>query len=136
MSEFEKLEYLSAYFPYSDYQVFLQVVKTWIDQGGDIICLSRYLLDEIRNNEDYLSKSEALSKRKYYEIGVLWALCLAILLLVRFCLKDFYLKLKGQLVFIISIAVLMAFVLFSIVLVIRKGSKAVLRRYLKNEKVI
>ena len=84
MSDNEKLNYLSTYFIFNVYQLFLQILAVWQDEGGDIIAMSKYLTSEIRNNEEYLSKCETLTKRKYFEIGVLWMLCLAILIFLRF----------------------------------------------------
>ena len=117
------------------YQLFLQILAVWQDEGGDIIAMSKYLTSEIRNNEEYLSKCETLTKRKYFEIGVLWMLCLAILIFLRFALKDFYTKIKGQLVFIISITLLAIFILFSIYLLVRKATSVAIKGDNKNEKV-
>ena len=135
MSDNEKLNYLSTYFTFNVYQLFLQILAVWQDEGGDIIAMSKYLTSEIRNNEEYLSKCETLTKRKYFEIGVLWMLCLAILIFLRFALKDFYTKIKGQLVFIISITLLAIFILFSIYLLVRKATSVAITGDNKNEKV-
>ena len=135
MSDNEKLNYLSTYFIFNVYQLFLQILAVWQDEGGDIIAMSKYLTSEIRNNEEYLSKCETLTKRKYFEIGVLWMLCLAILIFLRFALKDFYTKIKGQLVFIISITLLALFILFSIYLLVRKATTVAIKGDNKNEKV-
>ena len=135
MSDDEKLNYLSTYFTFNVYQLFLQILTVWQDEGGDIIVMSKYLTTEIRNNEEYLSKCETLTKRKYVEIGVLWMLCLAILIFLRFALKDFYSKIKGQLVFIISISLLAVFILFSIYLLIKKATTVAIKGDNKNEKV-
>ena len=123
LNDKEKLDYLSSYFNFYDYQLFLQILNLWEDQGGDIIAMSKYLTQELRNNEEYLSKCEVASKRKYFEIAILWMLSLAILVFLRFALKDFYMKVKTLLVFIISVVVLNVFILFSIYLLIRKGTK-------------
>lgn len=136
MSEIEKLEYLSTYFYFYDYQLFLQIISLWEEQGGDIIAMSKYLTGEIRNNEEYITKCETLSKRKYVEIGVLWLLSLSILVFLRFALKDFYNKIKGQLLFIVSISIIMLFILFSIYLLIKKGTLLAIKGYQNNEKDI
>lgn len=136
MSDNEKLNYLSTYFTFNVYQLFLQILTVWEEEGGDIIAMSKYLTGEIRNNEEYISKCESLSKRKYFEIGALWILCLAILIFLRFALKDFYNKIKSQLVFIISITALAIFILFSIYLLIKKATDVAIKGDNKNEKNI
>ena len=136
ITEREKLYYLSTYFTFYDYQLFLQILSLWEDQGGDIIEMSKYLTSEIRNNEEYIGKCEVLAKRKYFEIGLLWILSLAILVFLRFALKDFYLKIKHQLLFVISVTAIMLFILFSIYLLIKKGTLLAIKGYQNNEKVI
>ena len=136
MTDTQRLDYLSSYFTFYDYHLFLQIVNLWEDQGGDIIAMSKYLTMELRNNEEYLSKCETLTRRKYFEIGVLWMLSLAILIFLRFALKDFYLKVKTQLVFIISVVALNLFILFSIYLLINKGTHIAIKRTQNNEKDI
>ena len=136
MDENAKLDYLSSYFCFYDYQLFLQIINLWQEQGGDIIAMSKYLTQELRNNEEYLSKCETSSRRKYFEIGVLWMLSLAILIFLRFALKDFYLKVKTQLVFIIAVVVLNLFILFSIYLLIKKGTTLAIKGEQTDEKDI
>ena len=135
-SEHDRLDYLSTYFTFYDYQLFLQIIFLWEEQGGDIIAMSKYLTSEIRNNEEYISKCEVLNKRKYVEIAILWTLSLAILVFLRFALKDFYTKIKTQLLFIISVTVIELFILFSIYLLIKKGTLLAIKGYQNNEKII
>ena len=136
MSDNEKLNYLASYFNFYDYHLFLQVVFLYEEQGGDIIAMSKYLSNETRNNEEYISKCETLTKRKYFEIGVLWMLSIAILVFLRFALKDFYLKIKTQLLFIISVVVIELFIIFSIYLLVRKGTLLAIKGYQNDEKNI
>ena len=84
ISENEKLEYLTSYFSFHDYQLFLQIVLLWEDQGGDITTMSKYLSNDLRANEEYLTKVEGITKRKYFEIGVLWVITIAIVIFLRF----------------------------------------------------
>lgn len=135
MSENEKLEYLSSYFEYYDYSLFLQIIFIWQEEGGDIIAMSKYLISNIRHNEEYLSKTETISKRKYVEIGILWSISLLILLILRFALNDFYNRVKGQLMYIISISLVLAFALFTIIMLVQKGTALALKGSSNNEKV-
>lgn len=134
MSENEKLSYLSSYFEFHDYQLFLQIVFLWEEQGGDIFKMSKYLMSDIRNNEEYLTTTASLAKRKYVEVGVLWALTFAIIIFLRFSLKDFYDKVKGQLLFLIAITAIIAFSLVSIYLLIRSGTSNHLKGNVVHEK--
>lgn len=134
MSENEKLSYLTTYFDFYDYQLFLQILFLWEEQGGDIFKMSKYLLNDIRNNEEYLSTTESLATRKYVEVGILWALTFAIIIFLRFSLKDFYDKVKGQLLFLISITAIIAFSLISIYLLIRSGTNNNLKGNANHEK--
>lgn len=137
MNDHEKLSYLGgSYFPFYLYQLFLQIVSIYEEQGGDILEMSKYLLTELRHSEEYVTKVSGLGKRKYVEIGVLWLICGAILAFMRFALKDFYSKLKNQLVFIIAIAVFLLFVLLSIYMLIKRGTNIELKGYKKDEKII
>ena len=136
MSDKEKLEYLSTYFDFVDYHVFLQIVSSWEDNDGDVLTLNKYLTSNLKSNDDCLTKFDELNKKKYYETAVLWVLSFSILLFVKFCLKDFYSQIKGKLSFIISYVVLCLFALFSIFLLVYKSTRFMVRRYQNNEKVI
>ena len=81
-----------------------------------------------------MSTTESLAKRKYIEVGVLWALTFAIIIFLRFSLKDFYDKVKGQLLFLISITAIIAFSLISIYLLIRSGTNIKVKGNITHEK--
>lgn len=136
MTDHEKINYLSTYFTFHVYRLFIQIVNLWEEEGGDILKMSKYLISEVRHNEEYISKADTLSKKKYTEIGVLWIFCLAIVVILRFALKDFYQMIKGQYIFIGAMLVLDVFILFSIYLLIQKGTKLDIRGYNDNEKII
>ena len=125
----EKLNYLSTYFPFHIYHLFSQIIDLWEEQGGDILQMSKYLIAEARNNEEYINKSESLATHKYVEIGILWGFCLLIVVILRFVLKDFFNSIKSQLIYIISIASLMVFVLLSIFLLLKRGTDLKIKGY-------
>ena len=122
MTDKDKLSYLSTYFSFYVYRLFLQIVDLWEEQGGDILKMSKYLISELRTNEEYLTKTESLATHKYVEISVLWGFCLLIVIILRFVLKDFYQSIKTQILFIASIIGLMIFILFSAFLLIQRGT--------------
>ena len=134
MSENEKLDYLSSYFEFYDYALFLQVINIWQEQGGDIIAMSKYLIGNVRHNEEYISKSESITKRKYMEIGILWMISLAIVVILRFALTEFYDKVKGQLLYIIAMSMVFVFALFTIYMLVNKGTALKLKGNANHEK--
>ena len=134
MNDHEKINYLSTYFPFHVYKLFIQVVSFWEEDGGDILSMSKYLINDARDNEEYLSRVNSLNNKKYGEISVLWVFCLIIVVILRFSLKDFYEMIKGQLVFSLSVVLLMVFVLFSSFLLIKKATKIDIKGYVENEK--
>ena len=135
MSENDKLEYLSSYFEFYDYSLFLQIIFIWQEEGGDIIAMSKYLISNIRNNEEYLTKTEIISKRKYVEIGILWTISLSIIVVLRFALNDFYTKVKGQVLYMAAITIILVFALFTIIMLVQKGTSLKLKGSASHEKV-
>lgn len=127
MAEKEKLNYFSSYFNFYVYQLFIQIVDLWEDQGGDILQMSKYLITEIRYNEEYITKTDSLSKHKYVEIGILWTFSLLVIIILRFALKDFYQSIKNQLLYMLAIVIVMAFILLTIFLLINKGTSLKLK---------
>ena len=135
MSENEKLEYLSSYFEFYDYSLFLQVIYIWQEQGGDIIAMSKYLIGNIRHNEEYINQLDIISKRKYVEIGILWTIALSIIVVLRFALSQFYDKIKGQLLYTVSISMILVFALLTIYLLVHRGTYLELKGNANHEKV-
>ena len=133
----EKIKYLGdSYFPFYVYSLFLQIIDLYEEEGGDILEMSKYLLQEARNNEEYISTCRNLARHKYVEISWLWAATLLIIVLLRFTLKDFYISIKNQPFFLISLGAIFAFIAFSIFLLIKRGTDAKLKGYQHHEKVI
>ncbi len=135
MNDHEKINYLSTYFTFYSYRLFLQIIDFWEEEGGDILEMSKFLLDDIRNEEEYISKSSTLFTRKVGEFITMWGICLLIVVVLRFSLKDFYTSIQGQPLFMIAICVLFAFLLFTIYLLIYKGTSLKIKGVKKNEKI-
>lgn len=137
MLDKEKINYLNTtYFPFYAYRLFMQIIDLYEEEGGDILQMSKYLLQEVRNNEEYLSQCRVLSRHKYVEISLLWAMTLVIILLLRFTLKDFYSSIKNQPFFLISLSAVFAFIALSIFVLISRGTNTKLKGYQQNEKII
>lgn len=135
MNDHEKINYLSTYFTFHSYRLFLQIIDFWEEEGGDILNMSKFLLDDIRHEEEYISKSSTLFTRKVGELISMWGICLLILVVLRFSLKEFYLNIQSQPLFMIAICILFAFLLFTIYLLIYKGTSLKIKGVRKNEKI-
>lgn len=135
MNDHEKINYLSTYFTFYSYRLFLQIIDFWEEEGGDILEMSKFLLDDIRHEEEYISKSSTLFTRKVGELISMWGICLLILVVLRFSLKEFYLNIQTQPLFLIAICALFAFLLFTIYLLIYKGTLLKIKGVRKNEKI-
>ena len=134
MNDDDKLQYFSSHFPFYVYRLFLQIIFLWEEDGGDILQMSKYLISEVRSVEEYITKADNLSRHKYVEIAILWGFCALIVVVLRFSLKEFYDKIKTQILFIVAILVLFAFILFTIYLIIQKATNLKIKGYQENEK--
>lgn len=121
MNENEKLEYLSKYYHFHIYSLFLNVINLWQEQGGDILQLSSYLIEEARNVEEYVVNAQRISKRKLFEFSTLWLFSLAILVILRYALTQFFPFLSKQLYYPICIGIFFLFILFSTHVIISRA---------------
>ena len=120
LNEEEKLSYLIKYFKFDIYRLFVDTVKLWNEEGGDILKMSEYLINQARLKEQYLLNCESIHKQKTIEFVVLWSISLSILGILRFALSQFFLQISHSLFYQISISVIVLFALFSIyILVVR-----------------
>ena len=129
LGEEERLDYLKRHYDFDIYMLFLSVIKIYMDQGGDILRISYYLTEELRRDEDYLIKCESISKRKVVEFSMLWVFTLLIVLILRFALNSFYLKITNLLLFNGAIIALFLLVIASVHLFITKMNKVEIRGY-------
>ena len=129
LNEMERLDYLKKYYDFDIYYLFLSVMKIYIEQGGDILKLSYYLIEESRRSEDYLIKCENISKRKIVEFTMLWVFTLLITIILRFTLNSFYHQITNFLLFQVAIVILFMLVIASIHLLIMKMIKVQVRGY-------
>lgn len=137
MDDGQKLRYLQGgYFPFHIYQLFIHVVELYQEEGGDILQMSKYLISDARNEEEYINIASSLSSRKYVEITVLWMISLAILVILRFSLMDFYNAIKSQLFFQFSLVAIALFVLVTYFFLFSRGTSIKLKGYNKNEKIV
>ena len=137
MDDGQKIRYLQGnYFPFHTYQLFIHIVELYQEEGGDILQMSKYLISDARNTEEYINIANSISSRKYVEITVLWIISLAILVILRFSLMDFYEAIKKQLFFQFALVGIALFVLVSYLILFSKGTNINLKGYDKHEKIV
>lgn len=119
-TEEDKLRYLSKYFKFDIYNLFLDLISLWSDQGGDIISMSSNLTNRARELEEYVSEAEQIHNKKIIEFVILWSFSLAILVFLRFALSQFFDKITSQFFYLIGIASIFIYVLITIHLLISK----------------
>ncbi len=120
LNDIEKILYLKKYFHFRSYQLFVDVIFLWMDEGGNILEMTSYLTNLLRNEEEYISYSKQQNKRVLTEFSILWAFSLGILFSLRFVLNEFYSMIVKQTIFPIMIGALFLFVIFSNELIVRK----------------
>ncbi len=119
-TEEDKLRYLSKYFKFDIYNLFLDLIGLWSDQGGDVISMSSNLTNRARELEEYVSEAEQIHNKKIIEFVILWSFSLAILVFLRFALSQFFDKITSQFFYLIGIASIFIYVLITIHLLISK----------------
>ena len=134
LDEEEKLSYLSKYFKFDLYHLFVDTIKVWSEQGGDILTMSQYLINQVRLKEEYLLYCESVHRSKLIEFFVLWGITLTILTSLRFALSQFYTRIIHAMFFQIAVVVLFLFVLLSIYLMVSRITNVTLEGWKDDEK--
>lgn len=99
LNENDKLNYLSQYFKFHIYSLFINLIDLWNEQGGNIIDMSTQLVNEARLTEEYIVETNRMAKKHIMEFAILWLISLAVLVVLRFALAQFYNKIIQQLFF-------------------------------------
>lgn len=120
LNENEKFIYLKKYFNFHLYQLFVDIVFFWVEQGGNILAMSENLLNELRDEEEYILFSETINKSRLIEFGILWFFCLLIITILRFALMDFYPYFLNEKIYVFGILGVMFLILFSIEIFTKK----------------
>ena len=107
------LDFLLQYFNSSTYGLFLNVIHLYTDQGGDILVMGEFLVNEIRRAEEKLTLSETMALRKLVNFAVLWLMTLIILVFCRFGISGFYHQMLQNRLFLVLICFFLLFLLFS-----------------------
>lgn len=107
------LDFLLQYFNSPTYGLFLNVIHLYADQGGDILVMGEFLVNEIRRAEEKLTLSESMAVHKLVNFAVLWLMTLVILLFCRFGISGFYHQMLENNLFVLMICFFLFFLLFS-----------------------
>ena len=121
LNDMEKLDYLKKHYHFHIYELFLNVVTLYEDRGGNILDMSTYLISESHNQNEYLIRCESMSLRKWVEFGILWFLSLAIMIILRFALSQFFDLVSKQMLYKITVVAIFILVLSSIEILSRKA---------------
>ena len=134
MNEEEKITYLSKYFKFDLYHLFVDTILLWNEEGGDILKMSRYLIDQIRLKEEYLLTCQSIHKTKTIEFVILWSIALSILAVLRFALSQFFSYILHTMIYQISIVIIMLFALFSVYILVMRVTNLELEGWKDEEK--
>ena len=134
LNEEEKIMYLSKYFKFDLYRLFVDTVNLWNEEGGDILKMSQYLVNQVRLKEQYLITCETIHRQKTIEFVVLWTISLAILAALRFALSQFFERIRQTIFYQVAVTVIILFVLVSIYILVMRISKLDLEGWKDEEK--
>ena len=130
----ERLENLNKYFRFHAFSLFLDLINIYEEQGGDILEMSHYLLEETRLTEEYISENNSIARKKIMEFAILWFLTLLIIVILRFALSSFYSSLTNQIYYVVGIGGVFIFALVSIHITLMKMTKLEIKGWNDNEK--
>lgn len=134
LNEEEKIMYLSKYFKFDLYRLFVDTINLWNEEGGDILEMSQYLINQVRLKEQYLITCETIHRQKTIEFVVLWTISLAILAALRFALSQFFERIRQTIFYQVAVTVIILFVLVSIYILVMRISKLDLEGWKDEEK--
>ena len=134
MSEEEKIGYLCKHFKFDLYRLFVDIVSLWNEEGGDILKMSQYLVNQARLKEQYLITCETIHRQKTIEFIILWSISLTILAILRFALSQFFYRISSSIFYQISVAAIILFALFSVYILLLRVSKFDLEGWKDDEK--
>lgn len=133
LTSFEKSKYLSKVFNLKVYDTFLSLLDIYIENGGDILNMSSYIMNQIQSIEGYLITTNNYMKRKAIEFSILWMFSLAILVFLRFALNNFFPYLIKSQLYIWGIFLIFIFIIFSIELFTKRMVKIDFKKECSDE---
>lgn len=110
----DRIVYLNNYFEMESYRMFLSLYSLYEAQGGDLLDISKGLLDELTRIEESENAIEKEGKASMREYLIMWVISLGIFSFLRLGLANFYDALEKNPFFLCSISTFFAFFLGSI----------------------
>ena len=98
----------------------IDLINLYNEEGGDIIQMSHYLLNTIREDEEYLVNAERMNRSATIEFAILWSFSLIILAILKYSLSDFFSHIVKSAFYQMSVVCIILFALFSIHIDIKK----------------
>ena len=111
----EKIDYLSQYFNHNIYEAFLDIIKTYLEQGGEILKSSSALLKEVGEERANMIKIKQLHSQKLAELIIGWAFVFLIIGMLRFVVSAIYQSLLLNNTFVYGLEFFIIFILVSFV---------------------
>lgn len=133
LPEMDKLKYLQKYFKFHVYKLFIDLLDVFIEEGGDVIKMSQYLINDMRMIEEYIIQTETMTKRKAFEFITLWAFSLIILVSLRFALSQFYSYIIDNIFYLGGIIIFFIFILLSCHILLTKINNIELRGWVDEK---
>ena len=134
LNEEEKIMYLCKFFKFDLYRLFVDTINLWNEEGGDILKMSQYLINQVRLKEQYLITCETIHRQKTIEFTVLWSISLAILVALRFALSQFFDRIRQTIIYQVAVTIILLFVLVSVYILLLRVCKLDLEGWKDDEK--
>lgn len=99
----EQLQYLRQLFDNRLYDVFLNTIIFYNEQGGDILSISELLLKEVQRRRANIITKEKYAKTNLFTLMSNWSFVFLIVLALRFAISSFYMEFLNDFTFVIGL---------------------------------
>ncbi|MDO5330949.1 MAG: hypothetical protein Q4F15_06015 [Bacillota bacterium] len=130
-----RIRQLESYFESEGYSMFLSLYSLYEEQGGDLLSISKSLLDELTRVEESGNSIDKQGGRNLIAFTSMWVLSFLIMGFLRFGLVSFFMNsLQGSSSFLLAVIAYLSFFLVSLLLYFRSFCQKPKTRFLKKEK--
>lgn len=110
----EKIEYLAQYFNHPMYEGFLDIIRLYLIEGGNIVNSSSILMKEIAEERSFLMRTNHLHQVKLVELVISWLFVFLVVIMLRLSVSEMYQNLLKSDFFVIGLFVFFILILLSI----------------------
>ena len=114
LTDEDKIFYLDNYFENSMYKVFINLLKQYLYEGGDILDSTRILIFDSQMLNNDIDNFSSVSKNKIFQFSYMWLICFGILIATKFFMGEYYEKIQDMNYF--PYAILVFFMVFGLCL--------------------